>query len=285
MDISQKQDWSSAYTHETPIPYFKVVSEQEYQVPNYALHYINPLVKKLYAERQRPITIVDIGASYGIMSALLLHDLSLEDLIDFFCDREPISWEKIEQFYANQRIRHQEYQFYVTDSSQPAMAFAERVNLCEKSYCFDMKQERVLEELQPILAKTDLFIATGSLAYIGKYFFEQVFPIISEQENKPLFAFVVYRAFYSQEIEQVFQNYNYSLLKGDYLLRKARKFASEAEKAKTLSYLAAQNVDTSGWEQEGYYAGEFYLGLPNSQRELLEHWLRGIVDSMNSETF
>ena len=53
----------------------------------------------LYDKEQRPIKIVDIGASYGIISTLLLHDLTMAQLIDFFIKRdgakEP-TWAEIE---------------------------------------------------------------------------------------------------------------------------------------------------------------------------------------------
>ncbi|MDJ1174454.1 hypothetical protein [Roseofilum capinflatum] len=280
MDISEKKDWSGVYTHVTPVPYLKMVSEQEYQVPSYALNYLKPLVKKLYSELKRPINIVDIGASYGIISSLLLHDLRLEDLIDFFVEKENKTWDEIESFYAYQKVRHTEYRFYVADSSKPAMDFSEQVNLCEKSYCFDMKNEEIPEDFKQVVAQADLFIATGSLAYIGEYFFEQVFPIISAQKNSPLFAFVIYRAFYSNSIEKVFGDHEYTLLRSDFILKKGRRFASQSEQEKTLHYLGEQNVDTVGLEQEGYYAGEFHLGVPNFQKESLDHWLKEISSNM-----
>lgn len=122
MDFSVKADWSDVYVQPTPASYLKIVSKQEYGVPDYALQYLSPLLKMLHTEFQRPVNIIDIGASYGIISTLLLHDLTMSQLIDFYIsDEENLTWKEIEKFYMNQDIRRTEYRFYLSDNSQPAM--------------------------------------------------------------------------------------------------------------------------------------------------------------------
>jgi len=274
MDISAKEDWSDVYVQPTPAAYFKIISEKEYGVPDYALQYLRPLLKKLQTELQRPVNIIDIGASYGIMSTLLRHDLTLEQLIDFFLKNEQTpTGAEIEKFYMTQEICHTDYQFYLSDNSQQAMDFSERVQVCEKAYCFDMRHEALPVALKPIIEKTDLFIATGSLGYIGEYFFEQIFSIISNKHLSPLFGFVVYRAFYSSEIEKVFENYNYTLIKTNVPFKKGRRFANSSEQKKAIESLHQRNIDTVGFEDEGYYACEFYLGVPLLEEKRLYRWL------------
>jgi len=265
MDINAKADWSEVYVQPTPASYLQTVSKMEYGVPDYALQYLRPLLKMLHTEFQRPINIIDIGASYGIISTLLLHDLTMAQLIDFFVEKEQTkkrTWEEIERFYMNQDIRHTEYKFHLSDNSQPAMDFSERVQVCEKTYCFDMRHEALPVEFKPIIEKTDLFIATGSLGYIGEYFFQQIFPIISNNHLSPLFAFVVYRAFFSPEIEKVFKGYNYTFIKSSIPFKKGRRFVSISEQEKAIKSLHQRNIDTVGFEDEGFYACEFYLGVP-----------------------
>jgi hypothetical protein len=274
MDFSVKADWSDVYIQPTPASYLKIVSKQEYGVPDYALQYLSPLLKMLHTEFQRPVNIIDIGASYGIISTLLLHDLTMSQLIDFYIyDEENLTWKEIEKFYMNQDIRRTEYRFYLSDNSQPAMDFSERVKVCEKAYCFDMKHEALPLELKPIINKTDLFIATGSLGYIGEYFFHQIFPIISNKHLSPLFAFVVYRAFDHSKIEKIFKKYNYTIIKSSVPFKKGRRFANQLEQKKAIESLHQRNIDTVGFEDEGFYACEFYLGVPILKQEKLYNWL------------
>ena len=264
MNFSKKDDWSDVYVQPTPASYLQSVSQKEYRVPEYALQYLRPLLKILYVERKRPLTIVDLGASYGIISTLLLHDLTMEQLINFFVENnqsQKRTWEEIERFYAHQKIRHTEYNFYLLDNSKSAMDFSESVHVCEKAYCFDLAHEPLPEDFKRIVETTDLFIATGSLGYIGKYFFEQIFPILSHKPFSPLFAFVVYRAFYSSEIEKVFQNYDYTLLKSSTVFKKGRRFANVLEQQNAIISLHQKNIDTVGFEDEGFYSCQFYLFL------------------------
>jgi len=272
MDISAKADWSEVYVQSTPASYLQTVAKMEYGVPDYAFQYLRPLIKMLHTEFQRPVNIVDIGASYGINSTLLLHDLTMAQLTDFFVENEQ-TWAEIERFYMNQNIRHTEYKFYLSDNSQPAMDFSERIQVCEKAFCFDMRHEALPVGFKRIVEKTALFIATGSLGYIGEYFFQQIFPIISNNHLSPLFAFVVYRAFYSHEIEKVFKNYNYTFIKSNITFKKGRRFASITEQKKAIKFLHQRNIDTVGFEDEGFYACEFYLGVPVLEEERLRRWL------------
>lgn len=278
MDIRKKDDWSEVYIQPNPASYLRRVSQKEYGVPDYALQYLRPLLKMLHAKLQQPVNIIDIGASYGIISSLLIHDLTMDQLTDFFVNKDHTqkqrTWEEIERFYTNQEIRHTEYKFYLSDNSKQAMNFAEQVNVCEKAYCFDLRHDPLPENFKQIVQKTDLFIATGSLGYIGEYFFQQIFPILSRNSFLPLFAFVVYRAFYSYEIEKVFQDYNYTLIKSSVPFKKGRKFASILEQQNTVTSLHQKNIDTVGFEDEGFYACEFYLGVPVSEKERLYHWLK-----------
>ncbi|NET55867.1 MAG: hypothetical protein F6K47_06765 [Symploca sp. SIO2E6] len=277
MDFSKKANWSEVYVQPTPELYLQMVSQKEYGVPEYAIKYLRPLLKKLYNQRKRAINIVDIGASYGIISTLLLHDLTMDQLINFFVENNRVqkrTWEEIEGFYAHQEIRHTEYKFYLSDNSKPAMNFSERVHVCQKAYCFDMSREPLPEDFKQIIETTDLFIATGSLGYIGTYFFEQIFPILSHKSVSPLFAFVVYRAFYSSEIEKVFQDYNYTLIKSSIPFKKGRRFATVLEQQNAIASLHQRNIDTVGLEDEGFYACEFHLGVPLLEKEMLYRWLK-----------
>ena len=276
MNINSKADWSKVYIQPTPTSYFQIVSKMQYGIPEYSLQYIRPILKKLHTKLKRPVNIVDLGASYGIISSLLLFDLKMEQLIDFFVEDDKIkqpTWEEIEKFYRAKKKVHPEYKFYLSDNSQPAMSFSERVQICEKSYCFDLSKEVLPLDFQKIVKKTDLFIATGSLGYIGDYFFRQIFSILSSQKRFPLFAFSIYRAFYPTAIEKVFKQYNYSLIKSNVILKKGRKFASELEQKNAIESLHQKNINTVGFEDEGFYAGEFYLCCPTTEEDRLSHWL------------
>ncbi len=279
MDISDKDNWSEVYVQPTPAPYLKIASQKKYGVPDYAVQYLRPLLHMLYTKQQRPVNIIDIGASYGIISTLLRHDLTMAQLIDFFVENgctQKRTWEEIERFYNHQEVRHAEYKFYLSDNSKPAMEFSERVRVCEKTCCFDMRHEPLPEDFKRIVETTDLFIATASLGYIGEYFFHQIFPILTHNPFPPLFAFVVYRVFYSSEIEKVFRDYNYTLIKSSVPFKKGRKFASVSEQQNAIKSLHRKNIDTVGLEDDGFYACEFYLGVPVSEKERLCRWLTDV---------
>ena len=75
-------------------------------MPEYAIKYLRPLLDMMLSEYGRPIRVIDIGASYAILSSLLLHDLSLSELVDFYAENgqtKDLSWKYIDAFYKSQQ--------------------------------------------------------------------------------------------------------------------------------------------------------------------------------------
>ena len=72
----------------------------------------------------------------------------------------------------------------------------------------------------------------------------------------------------------MFQDYNYTLLKSSVPFKKGRKFASVLEQQNTITSLHQKNINTVGLEDEGFYACEFYFGVPVLEKERLYSWLR-----------
>ena len=72
----------------------------------------------------------------------------------------------------------------------------------------------------------------------------------------------------------MFQDYDYTLLKSSVPFKKGRKFASVLEQQNTIESLHQKNINTVGLEDEGFYACEFYFGVPVLEKERLYSWLR-----------
>lgn len=276
MNIEKKANWTSIYTQPTPAPYMQNVLENEYSVPTYALQYLHPLLDMMQAERDKRIRIIDLGASYGILSALLLHDLSFPELIGFYTENGQIrerTWQEMTEFYKNQPVQRQDLEFFLIDSSKPAMDFSERVNLCAGAFSMNLREDELSAELKTIIQDTDLFMSFGSIGYLGDRFFRQAFKIISENQSAPLFAFTAARTFYPVELEALFAANDYAIIKSNVPLVKGRRFVNATEQQTAIQSLHRRNIDTIGLEDDGYFACEFFLGVPIGQKQALTTWL------------
>lgn len=273
IELSSKSDWSSVYSQPTPSGYLLHARQNEYQVPDFACQHLRPLIKAQAERFQRPINVLDLGASYGILSSLLLFNLTFDELTDFFVEKEhskTLDWDEIEDFFSRQTHTRDQLKFYLTDISQPAMDFATRLNLCERAFCLDMKQGELTDELRETIGFIDLYIAVGSLAYIGDAFFAEILPIITQGQCRPLFAFTVYRSFYPKTLAQLFSQYGYRLQRIGTPLKRGRRFASDDEQAWAINQLCQQQINPAGFEDEGYYACEFLLAAPEDNNQGVE---------------
>jgi hypothetical protein len=266
IDLGKKNDWSSVYQQPTPAEYLLFSRDNAYQVPDFACKHLHAILAEQSLRLQRPVNILDLGASYGIMSSLLLlEDMTLDRLTDFFVKNGKIrarTQAEIKQFFDQNKCPQTPLKFYLTDISQPAMKFAERMQLCEQAFCFDASQGVLTPELRTIIPQIDLYLAVGALAYIGDAFFAAILPVIQQSQRLPLFAFTVYRTFYPDTLEQLFKRYGYQLRRVGGPLKQARRFANAQEQAWAIDQLHQRQIDTVGFEDDGYYACEFLLAAP-----------------------
>ena len=131
------------------------------------------------------------------------------------------------------------------------MDFSERVSLCKRAFSVDLRDEELSASLKNIIQNTDLFVAVSSVGYIGDNFFHQAFSIINENHLSPLFAFTAYRTFYPTELEKVFNDNGYSIIKSNIPLAKGRRFVSVAEQEEAIRSLHKKNIDTKNLENDG----------------------------------
>ena len=68
------------YTAADPRAYFTNLRGLDYAIPQRAAPYFRGLISELHVSTGRPVTVVDIGCSYGINAALLRHGLTMDEL-------------------------------------------------------------------------------------------------------------------------------------------------------------------------------------------------------------
>ena len=83
-ELVVKKDFTDIYTRKTPIEYLKEMKRLQYRIPDLTKPLYLSLAEQLHNKLQRPITILDLGSSYGINSALMIHNLTMSELDDFF---------------------------------------------------------------------------------------------------------------------------------------------------------------------------------------------------------
>ena len=282
MKIQGKSDWSHVYIEETPKEYMLFSAEHNYAVPNYAMRYLLPLFQKISSDLSRPVNVMDLGSSYGILSTLSWYDITWGELIEFYTknrsDTDVI--EAIKQFYAKHPKRQSQYKpnFYLVDSSEPAIEFSKQFNLCNEGYVVDLKKDELTTELKTSASKADVFLCVGSLSYFGVNFFKQVLPLLNERNFPTILAFSTYPLFYyescADEIESEFRTYGYEFIRCVKPGKGRSMTAEEYQNLKDGKYQIQSDLCT--FENDGYLTSVFYMAVPQDRKTFFENWLADV---------
>lgn len=275
-----KKDFSDVYVQKYPAPYLEEMKNVEYRIPDQTKPLYKHLAERIVNYTRRPIKILDIGSSYGINSALINHELVMSELDEFFIENNPHpSIKSTQNFFDDLPNSDSNLEFYLVDISSPALDFAEKAGLCQESFCINLEKESIPNKLQQVMQDIDLIISTGCVGYIGWKSFVKIFQKIgSGRDPLPVFAFTILRIFPSDDIERVFRENNFELVKTRIGPLKQRRFYDENEKNDTIRLLKSRNIETRNLEDTGYYFADLYVGGPKNIRSTWLSWIQNLED-------
>ncbi len=265
-ELKVKKDFTDIYTQDSPCEYLKEMDRLDYSISDSTKPLYNSIIEQLEDSLSRPVNVLDLGSSYGINSALMKYDLTMSDLNDFFLSESEPTRKETKQFYEN-CTSNDNMNFYQIDISEEALRFSEEMDLCERGMNVNLDAEKL--NLLGSLPKMDVVIATGCIGYIGYKAFSNLLKVIKNRESNsieseteyaaPIFAFSVLRMFDMADIEEVFEMYDYSIVKSDIKPIRQRNFSDAKEKADTISLLHGMDIDTEKYEDDGNFYADFYI--------------------------
>jgi hypothetical protein len=265
-ELKVKKDFTGIYTQDSPYEYLKEMNRLEYSIPDSTKPLYNSIIEQFEDVSSRPINILDLGSSYGINSSLMKYDLTMSELNDFFLNGSEPTKKETKQFY-EECTSDDNMNFYQIDISEEALKFSEEMNLCVRGMNVDLEAEKL--NLLGSLPKIDIVIATGCIGYIGYKAFANLLKVIKNRQSNsieseteyiaPIFAFSVLRMFDMEDIEEVFETYDYSIVKSDIKPIHQRNFSDPKEKTQTISLLHDMEINTKKYEDGGNFYADFYV--------------------------
>jgi len=265
-ELKVKKDFTDIYTQDSPYGYLKEMERLEYDISDSTKPLYNSIIEQLEKTLSRPINILDLGSSYGINSSLMKYNLTMSKLNNFFLNKTKPTKKETKQFYEG-CARNDNLNFYQIDISEEALKFSEEMDLCERGINVDLEAEKL--NLLESFPKIDLVIATGCIGYIGYKAFSNLLKVIKNRQSNsiesgkeyaaPIFAFSVLRMFDIDDIKEVFEMNDYSIVKSDIKSIRQRNFSDPKEKAQTISILHNMGIDTEKYEDDGNFYADFYI--------------------------
>lgn len=265
-----KIDVDNLYDAPTPAAYVQFLCAHDYQLPKRATPVVQAALARLRAQRGKTkLRVLDLGCSYGIMSAFLRHRLTLADLERHFHDADParplaaVIASDREYFAAS---RHDDDLTIVgIDPAAAAIAYAKATGLIDDGCALSLEDDAPLaDEVAEILSGFDLVFSTGVIGYAGVATIMRLLAL--NEATRPWFLNFVLRGVDYVPIMQLLTARGYVTARDRNVYRQ-RRFAGEEERARWLDNLRRQGVDAAGYETTGYSCAELYLSRPAAEAD------------------
>jgi len=281
---SGKAQFGHIYNQADPRKYFETLGGLEYQIPAHAAGIFGRLLerRRTYLDREN-VVVLDLCCSYGINTALLNHDLTLDALYVRYGSLElsALSIDELVEadrsFYGEHRRSHP-VQVVGIDVADQAISYAQRVGLHWAGNSENLETEEPSAELAHQLTGVNMITVTGGIGYITERTFDRVLRHASAVDGCWVLAFAL-RWMPYERIADVLVRYGLTTEKLSGHTFPQRRFVDEAEQNYVIGELESLGIDPTGKETEGWHHSNFYLSRPFEHNPpALSELLSGCMD-------
>jgi SAM-dependent methyltransferase len=216
------------------------------------------------------LRILDLGCSYGIMSAFLRHDLDLAALQARYGD-DPDATRIPDELYRSDAAwfaasrRSDGLTIVGIDPAGAAVDYARATGLIDEGCALSLEDDAPLaDDVMKMLSGLDLIFSTGVIGYAGVRTIERLLAL--NGKTRPWLLNFVLRGVDYHPIAQLLAGEGYVTARDRNVYRQ-RKFADADERERWLGNLRRQGVDAAGYELAGYSCAELFLSRPAAEAD------------------
>ena len=260
-----KADFTSSYNEKMPHKYFVTMQSLEYQIPENAQPNIEFLIEYIKKKRPGIVSILDLGCSYGVLSALIQFRIPLKVLYERYksISMRDMSYESESRWYASQS-RRTDLTFYGIDISENAIDFATSVGLLADGVATNLEDDsNTPDQLSRLPQDLDLIISTGCVGYITDTTFKKVLKHVAGG-RPPIIASFVIRLFDYSRIKAEMSKHGFRTFKLPETTFIQRRFKDTKEQSQILSLLKSDDIsqkESEPPESDGFYHAELFVSI------------------------
>ncbi len=264
-----KADFSAIYVQPDPRAYFRTLGALGYVIP----HLARPVFDQLIEARQRvkggPITVLDLGCSYGVNAALMKYGVTFDQLTERY---DALSFaalggddiRNLDRHYFSAWPKRRDIRVIGLDVSRQAVSYAEACGILDLGIVADLEREEIPDWAAAELAKVDLIVSTGCVGYITNKSFEKL-AVCTANGEAPWVASFVLRMFDYADIAQTLKRQGLVTERFEGATFVQRRFRDEEEMRGTLEALSARGVTAAAKEADGLFHAELFCSRPEAE--------------------
>ena len=200
-----KSDFSEIYTEKDPREYFMVLGQLDYIVPHVAQPVFDQLIRARAKTQKEPVTVLDLGCSYGLNGALMKYALRYDALRERYNDPALKTMPseallELDRHYYQAWPKNSQVKVIGLDPSENAVRYGEAVGTMDLGLALDLENTDPTPEQAKALESVDLIVSTGCVGYVTSKSFQRLTKLARRGRPAWVASFVL-RMFSYKEIE------------------------------------------------------------------------------------
>ena len=210
--------------------------------------------------------ILDFASSYGIVSALMKHEVSVAEFYDHYADPaldalDPAGMVAADRDWLRSLpLREPRARYAGLDVSENAVAYGRAVGLFEEAFAEDLQQHAPSAALSAWLARTDLIVECGSVAHLMPDALDRV--LSAARDNRPWIVVSPVRGNERAEAFAVMADHGLVVETLGLPPVPHRHFEGRAEQMRAIAIARAAGHETDGFESTGAFFAQIQLARP-----------------------
>jgi SAM-dependent methyltransferase len=263
---SIKANFDAIHRQQDPRDYYLTLGNLDYIIPEIASPVFLQLAARLSARKGRPVTVLDVGCSYGVLSAIMRHGLTMDQLRERYASPSirRLSSSRLAACDANFFAgwpEHSNIHFIGLDASPGAIAYAQLAGLIDEGLAVDLETRPLSEEARAVIANADLIVSTGAVGYVTEKTFSKLLSAF-EPGHEPWVASFVLRVFDYKPLSLCMAERGLVTERFEGATFVQRRFRDRAECESIIRLLHEAGVDPKGKEAEGLLHAELFVSRP-----------------------
>lgn len=268
-----KANFGHVYVEKDPRQYFNYLGQLDYIIPHLAQPIFEQLIRARGQTQSEPVTVLDLGSSYGVNGALMKYALNYEALRHRYTSPalQNLSSEQMLEldraFYRSWPV-NRNVRVIGLDVSENAVRYGQACGTMDMAFCADLEVADMRPEVAAAVSQTDLIVSTGCVGYVGSRTFDRVMALAREGRTAWVASFVL-RMFPYEKIAASLARYGLETEKFEGATFVQRRFAHREEMEAAVRAVETCGIDTRNHETDGVYHADLYVSRPRAEIERL----------------
>jgi SAM-dependent methyltransferase len=261
-----KSDFSEIYTDRDPREYFRVLGQLDYIVPHVAQPVFEQLIRARAETQEEPVTVLDLGCSYGLNGALMKYALRYDALRERYTDPalKTISSDallELDRHFYQAWPKNSKVKVIGLDPSANAVKYGEAAGTMDLGLPLDLENSDPTPEQAKALEAVDIIVSTGCVGYVTSKTFQRLAKLARRGRPAWVASFVL-RMFPYDEIEETLDTLGLKTEQFESATFVQRRFANFEEMEATIKAVEERGLDPRGRESDGLFHADLFVSRP-----------------------